>query len=487
MFSSFKFRLVLLYTGVTLLTLVVFRLTSTELIKRLLYEDLDTSLAAEADWVARIVTEYEARHIPDSEIREEITSRSVLNPRKELIEVRNASGELYYASPNLASGGSLMRLQSASAPVSGGIYQGKPFRIARKSTPQHHVFIGYPLDDINAAIGKMLWSMVLLLPAVIVAVIVGGMFLVSYFVRPLKELSRYSEDLLNQPLDRELEVRIVARKDEIGSLVSHLNTVVLKMRNAARQALSFSSMTSHELRRPLAMIRNDLEAALRPELSRDDMTLRVVSAYDESLRMSHIVDDLLNLCTLEAGTFRLNKTMVSVRSFFKDVQEEVRFLAPERDVTISADLEPDLLVNMDIDRMRQVLFNLVDNALHHVSDGGRISIGHGVREGRLAITVSDNGRGIPDDELPRVFDSFYRGSESARPGAGLGLTLVKLIVEAHGGEVQIHSTVGQGTVFDILIPGVQLETVQDFGSSPDLNEQRRGADRDPYWAGREPA
>lgn len=458
MLSSFRLKIVFWHSLLVLMTLLLFRLVSVEVIRNSLYEDFDNSLRAEAEWVHGVLDAYKARNIPDEDIKSDIDARSSLSPRKEFIEIYMANGEEYFRSPQLETD-RLAGLEQDyfNEPVTIKEFRGAPLRLFGVKDELYEIYVGYPLTDIEAAIHEILSSSLLLIPVTLLFVAVSGLFLVMRFVKPIKELNRYAQNLLHQPLDRELPKIVVSVKDEIGELVERINEVIEKMRNSMRQVLSFSSLASHELRTPLTIVRNQVEEALHSEMPAEEQRRSLASIYDEILRMKRIVDDLLSLSTMQAGTFKIRLERVALQNLLKEFHEEAGLLSRDKNIVVALEAGPPVFIRADVMRFRQVLFNLLDNALKHTSENGCIRLRHEIKDGQAVLHFSDTGSGIPPQILSRIFDPFYRSTMdgSSSHGAGLGLALVKLIVETHHGAISVQSEIGKGTTFVISLPTVE--------------------------------
>jgi len=220
----------------------------------------------------------------------------------------------------------------------------------------------------------------------------------------------------------------------------------------------FIANVSHELRTPIALLQGYSEAIVDDVAGTEEDKKEIAKIiYDESLRMGRLVNELLDLARLETGHFQLNKTNVEIGDFFKRVVG--KFLGPAREEGVTLKLEGPKngsdVVWMDPDRIEQVLTNLIDNALRHTEAGGAVTVHVNDTKERLEVSVADTGSGIAKEDLPFVFERFYKGDKArtrGKAGTGLGLAIAKNIVEAHQGEIMVQSIVGQGTTFSFYIP-----------------------------------
>ena len=455
MFLPFRAKIVLWYTVAALSTLVIFQIVSMRIVRQSLLDELDSSLRAEVEWVRGILMSSEEQGLSENQVFQEIVSRSRLSPRKEFIEIYNLNGVQALRSPNLES--DEMRSFGHGAfykPITIKNFRNHSIRIFGMKYSSYEIYIGYPTTDTEIAGDEIVSSFFLLIVPALLLFVAGGLFLVSRFLRSVTEVSKYAEQLLKQPLDQELpEVSLRTRK-EMRGLIERLNPLVEKMRDSMRQVLSFTSLASHELRTPLAIVRNELENALQAKTSTKTLKGTVASTYNEILRMSRNVDDLLSLGTLQAGTFKLEKKKVGFHTLLKEFYDEALLLTREKNISVVMGQGPKVYVELDAGRIRQVLFNLLDNAIKHTPERGRIRLNYELRNSDIVLHFADSGPGISPAEISKIFDPFHRGDSQGRGsnGAGLGLSLVKWIVEAHGGFVTVESELGKGTKFIITLP-----------------------------------
>jgi len=220
----------------------------------------------------------------------------------------------------------------------------------------------------------------------------------------------------------------------------------------------FLANISHELRTPISMLQGYSEAIIDDiaESPEDKKELAQI-IYDESIRMGRLVNDLLDLARIESGNYQLKYTKNDIKGIINKMIRKFISIAHDLEITISAEVEENLkLVECDSDRIEQVFTNLIDNALRHTPKDGRIIIRAKTKSAdKLLIEVEDSGLGIPEDDLPFVFERFYKADKArtrSRAGTGLGLSIVKNIVEAHGGTVAVTSKIKHGSTFSFTIP-----------------------------------
>jgi two-component system sensor histidine kinase ResE len=220
----------------------------------------------------------------------------------------------------------------------------------------------------------------------------------------------------------------------------------------------FIANVSHELRTPISMLQGYSEAIIDDiAATEEDKKEMAKIIYDESLRMGRLVNDLLDLARMEAGHISLKMDTVQLEPYLKRIASKFYGLAKEKRILISTSLEnQDLEWRFDPDRIEQVLTNLIDNAIRHTPENGTVTIIQRLhpRKG-LVIEVKDSGSGIPEEDLPFVFERFYKADKArtrGRSGTGLGLAIAKNIIEAHNGEITVQSYLHKGTTFTFIIP-----------------------------------
>lgn len=231
-----------------------------------------------------------------------------------------------------------------------------------------------------------------------------------------------------------------------------------KERQLDKLRKDFVSNVSHELRTPLVMLQGYSEAII-DDIAADPAETKEMAQiiYDESVRMSRLVNDLLDLGRMESGFIELNKESVQLIPLVDKMVRKFSVRGKERNVSIVSETElvTDGIFHLDMDRIEQVFTNLIDNALRHTEQGGKVTLYVALRDQVLYIEIRDTGSGIPEEDLPFVFERFYKADKArtrGRAGTGLGLAIVKQIVQAHGGQISVHSKLGEGTTFSIHIP-----------------------------------
>jgi len=284
----------------------------------------------------------------------------------------------------------------------------------------------------------------------LVALILGSM-LFRQITSPLRAVSQAAEAIAAGQLDRRVEAKTA---DEIGRLAQSFNRMAESLAQADVQRRNMVADIAHELRTPLTVVQGSLEAMLdgvydlNPE--------NIASIHQQTALLSRLVADLRDLALAEAGQLRLDWQSVDLEAVIAQASNALQSQALEKGVTFKVELPQGLpRIRGDGQRLQQVLFNLVSNALRHTPTGGTVKTAVEVKEDRVVIRVQDTGSGIPAEDLPHVFERFYRVDRSrarSTGGSGLGLTIAKRIVEAHGGQIWAQSWLGAGSTFAFSLP-----------------------------------
>lgn len=246
----------------------------------------------------------------------------------------------------------------------------------------------------------------------------------------------------------------VSDSGEIGSLAQTFNSMAADLERTEQLRRNMVADVAHELRTPVSNIKGYLEAAQDGVVKMDVDTIKTID--EEATLLSQLVDDLQELSLAEAGELKLDRQEVDTAELVKQAAAVMQAKAIARSLIISANLPTGLpAADIDPQRINQVLHNLLENAIVHTPAGGTVTIAAEQKGNQIAVSVTDTGEGIPADELPLIFERFYRvdKSRSRRTGGhGLGLTIAKRLVEAHGGKIEASSEVGKGSSFTFTVP-----------------------------------
>ena len=322
------------------------------------------------------------------------------------------------------------------------------------------------LDEAVLTLRRLLLILLTTVPATLALASWGGAFLAGRALTPIDHLTRMARQISTLDLSRRLGLPL--RNDELGRLAATFDTMIDRLEQAWHRQRQFTADASHELRTPLTAIRGQIEVALSEERSADDYRAVLETVLSQNVRMSRLVGDLLMLARADAG-LQLHCEPLDLAQLARDVGEQLQPLAETNGLQLHVCAPEAVPVMADEDRLLQVFFNLVENALKYTPPGGCVTLACQSESTDALLIVSDTGPGIPPDALPHIFDRFYQVDESrqqVRGGEGLGLAIVHTLVEAHGGTIAVQSNVGTGTTFHVRLP--QQEPVTRSGSSHTL-------------------
>jgi heavy metal sensor kinase len=312
--------------------------------------------------------------------------------------------------------------------------------------------IGRPTEDIKQALDRLLHTLLIAVPLTLVAAGGGGVFLVRRALKPVDEMTQKARSIEERDLSQRIEVKT---KDELGRLAATLNEMFERLEKAFKRQKQFTGDASHELRAPLAIIEAESTLALQKDRTRNDYRRSLETISQEAHRMAHIVDQLLALARAESGEEKISLRKVNIGKLVTDLSAEVEMLCRDRGLNYKLGKMENLVVKGDRSKLRQLLLNILDNAIKYTPSGGEISVS--VRkEGEWAVAyVRDTGIGIPSEELPHIFERFYRVDKArsrSEGGSGLGLAIAKRIAEIHGGRIEVESQIDVGSTFRVYLP-----------------------------------
>src|ERR1700730_1146428 len=455
------------YVGLLAVALVVFSIGIYACIRAYLNESMQRALSGTAhtianDFLAKLPTKGDAWVL--GEIRESYEASpndhyirlsvgdSVLYQTADMRDPSIQIGEIALPRPSVEGAFNLQTIQGRDVMI-----YSLPFQAADRRLIE--VEAGTSLFSMQQTLHSLTKILTVATILILILATIGGYLLMTRPLRPLVVLTGKAADIGRKKLGERLPV--IPTGDELERLTHSLNGMIDRLEDALNHNHRFSADASHELRTPLTIMRGELEEMLRIEELPPQAVGNLVSTLEEIDRMSRIVNHLMTITLLDAGGERMDTQLLDLADLVKTTTEHMRLLAEEKGLPLNCACEREVYVYADPMRIKQVLVNLIDNAIKYTQAGedfqesslqestrGRVDIAVFASGSSAWLKIADQGIGIAPEVLPHVFDRFYR-ADFARSrdagGAGLGLAIVKAIVVAHDGSVSITSTLDQGS------------------------------------------
>ena len=318
------------------------------------------------------------------------------------------------------------------------------------------VEVGISSAGAEATLNDVLFMLAAGLPVALIIAVAGGFILVRRALVPVDRISRKAEEITQHNLSDRLPV--VRTGDELERLSVSLNHMISRLEDAIQTSKRFVADASHELRTPLTVLRGELESLAQERELRAPTAENLGSMLEEVTRLSGIVEGLLALSRLDAGEAQEEWVPFDLAELAATTADQMSLLAEDKNIAVTCDAAPSITVKGDRARLKQVIVNLLDNAIKYTPRGGTVRLQISRQDGYAVLDVADDGIGIPAEALPHVFKRFFRVDDSrsrdARDGggAGLGLSIVQSICTAHGAQVEVSSVLGKGSRFRVRQP-----------------------------------
>ena len=309
------------------------------------------------------------------------------------------------------------------------------------------------VQEIYESLRDIQFRILFWLVIVAAAVMLVNMFVLRTITRPISELNEGITRMSRGDLSARVNVR---GKNEFAGLAKAFNSMSERLEQLDNSRNQFVSNASHELKTPLATIKILIETLLYQDPIDPGMAKEFLGDVNKEIdRLNRIVSDLLTLVNIDSGAMKLNLADLDISGLLQEQVKRLSPLARENGIELECSAAAPLIVSGDSLKLQQVIYNVIDNAIKYTPRGGEVHCSAG-KSGKMAvIRISDTGEGIPAEDLPHIFDRFYRVDKARSRetgGTGLGLSIVKQIVMSHGGTITPESTLGQGTTFTIQLP-----------------------------------
>jgi len=468
---SIKFRFTLWYLAVLFVLLILLSTGVYFVLLRNLNQNLNDSLeqrAVELSRVRNILTS-----IGEQEFQEElgetislyfytpkggltqITARDVEVPYNSEIVEEAIDGRVSFATVKTGEGEKLRLCAVPFSPTEGpgffpGMMQG--MNPGTANVEWGALVVGRSTEEMAEALRGLVRILIIAIPLTMIVAGGGGLFLARRALKPVDNIAQTARDIGESDLSRRINVNT---RDELGRLSSILNQMIERMEKAFKRQRQFTSDASHELRTPLAVIKAETTLALEKERTAEEYRRSLETVSQEADSMSAVINQLLMLARADAGKEQLLLEEVNLRDLLNDMESDIRILCQEKGLEFHQEQMENLTVRGDRSRLRQLFLNMFNNAIRYTPAGGRISASLTSDRQMAVVAITDTGIGIPEKEIPLIFERFYRVDKAhsrAEGGSGLGLAICLHIAEAHGGRIEVKSEVGAGSTFTVSLP-----------------------------------
>ncbi|MGK0188893.1 MAG: two-component system heavy metal sensor histidine kinase CusS [Verrucomicrobiales bacterium] len=331
-------------------------------------------------------------------------------------------------------------------------HNGRSWRmIARSWDDGHTVLMAIDLSEITEEVMRMTRTYLSALPLALLIIGLGAWWIAGRAVKPVRNITTAAEKVTAGDLTERINER--AGGDEIARLTRVFNRMMDKLERSFQQTSRFSADASHELRTPLAVLQGKIEEGLqRPDATSDQQEL-LADLLEQTQRLKSIIQGLLLFSRSDAGRLSVERERIDLGEFITTMEEDVEFLLEESSIKYSSETPPGIICSGDDKLLRLAVFNLIQNASHYGASDGLISCNLHAEDGIAAIDVANTGAAIPEVERDQIFERFYRSPQfRAIRGQGLGLSLSRVIAEAHGGSLELARSDGKVNVFRLKLP-----------------------------------
>ncbi len=449
---SIRTRLTVWYTTILAGALLIFGIATWVAMRHSLRESVDAELQSKIESLESFI-----REAPSTEeMLEEFGENSALGPGGELLQLREESGAWIYRSPLLKAGDvEIPKLSGLESEINEVEARGRQFRTLSRTMHRlgtnYAVQVAEPVDDVYKALSTFRWILLALIPPMLALAAVGGSWISRRALRPVTDLARATDSINSDNLSQRLAVTPTG--DEVQKLAETLNSMLDRLEDSFQRMVRFTGDASHELRTPVALIRTASEVALRKVRSVEEYqeTLRDIGAETE--RVTTLIGDLLTLARADAGLGAAEQKPLELGAVAAEAVRHMDKLAEARGIRLG--FEPagsPIMVCGDRSAMHRLFCILLDNAIKYSPSGGDVTVSVSSTASTAVVAVRDRGVGIHPEDLPLIFERFYRADKARgrdSGGAGLGLSIARWIAQTHGGNIDVTSKPGEGSTFRV--------------------------------------
>ena len=469
-FKSIRSRLTAWYILLLGIILILFSVFLNYFLSKRLYESVDNSLTVSATVVATsAVMKFKRSPLPGlDQFFEQFMGAGNLN---KFYRIYDGSGNVGSRSNNIDASKFPLSQKAYADALSGTnsyetfLVDGKhPIRvitmpILREKKLVNLVQVGTSLEAVKETLRNLRIFLLTAVPSVLVFATLFARFLARRALKPISKIIKTARDI-GQGQELSQRIPVFKVQDELGQLALTFNEMMDRLENSFAQMRQFSSDASHELRTPLTVLQGQNELVLSKLRDPKEYQEVIISNLEEINYMSKVLEDLFVLSRSDENQVLLNYKRMDLRGLVEEVCRHAEILAEEKDISIVIAFLEQVKINGDEVRLRQMVWNILHNAIKYTQPGGELKVSLLEESGFALLSIQDTGIGIPEKDLPFIFDRFYRVDKArskGEGGSGLGLSICRHIAEAHKGKIKVESKSGLGTRFKIHIPSTELE------------------------------
>ena len=452
---SIRLRLTAWYVAILLASLSLFGFLAFLAMKRGIEKSVDENLAGQAASVEEVIER--ALQAAPARLPEELRQHQELREQADFLQVCDQNGHWIYRS-RLMTHYDVPLPDNANPSAYNVLSVDLPLRVLVRNInaggETYRIQVAAPMDDFRDAMDQFKWVLLLLSPIVLVLASGGGYWLSRQALRPVDRITRAAQEINSSNLAKRLEVPRTG--DELQRLAETLNSMLGRLDSAFNRITQFTADASHELRTPLALMRTTTEVSLRTSQGVADYREAQQEVLSELEKTSSLVEKLMVLARADAGVETLQRAPVNVAECLRNACKDGKVLAEAKHLNFAQRIDTqNVLMEADSQALHRLFLILLDNAVKYTPPGGSITVTLTSNNGSAVTEFKDTGIGINGDDLPHIFERFYRADKARSRefgGVGLGLSIARWVAEAHQGSIEVESTPGAGSVFRVRLP-----------------------------------
>ncbi len=486
-YKSIRFKMTIVYMAVLALTLSAFSAILYHYVSISLYENMDTLLRSKAEGIVHAIgTYWEAERLGPNRYGAKvddwqgginfatIAQRWVQERSKDpklldiIVQIYDPNGTVVASSKSTQGianisedsliyvlyGNSMFDTLTTSFPTKKVV----KFRVfltpaVKNSQVEYVVQVASPLTSIQTPLDIIKFALFILFPLTVLLTGMIGAFLAKMTLRPVDNMIKTIHDITVENM--KLKLKLPGTRDEIEKLAGTFNEMLARLDHAFTSHKRLFEDLSHDLKTPLTVIKGEFEVVLKKKRSAEDYEAVLRSSLEEVDKIIRLAENMLMLASFEAQNIIPDRRELDLNILIQGIVNSMRKPAGEKHIEISLSYDFDMTIKADERQLKQLFINLLDNAIKYTPDNGKINIDARKDKAGVRIKIKDTGHGIADYQIEHIFDRFYRVDKSrTEQGFGLGLSIVKSVVDSHDGKIEVESSIGHGTTFNIFLPTV---------------------------------